>query len=1830
MKHISFQPVCRSTIARIRTLGYALRMAALLAGLITLPLVTNVATHTAMPPLTAHAWQQDLLTFAATALAELLPTPSVAAAGSASSGAATPATAELGEALREPPRLALHASAGGVLESAALAPAAQAATDIDLITNISSDKSVVLGGEPIIYTVVVENRGPATATNADWKVTINSAAFIANTACVASGGATCPASFSTTATFPPQVTSTIPTIPADGVVTLTFEAKTWSTTGDSKSISTVTANGQTDANTTTNEADINISVIPALLSYGINKTIARYENAAGTTVVTPASGNYVIYNVVITNNGVDDIYNLSTRDRTGVETGTGTVPAPPPVRGTVSLLSGFLRDFYAIGTTLESITCVGTTNGATCPADITYTEQTLDTDAFAIPYMPGRTRAAVGNPAGNPVSTVTLEVRERIGQVQCSTNAGTYRTIVNEASVSSTDNGFTLTNVETAGLGAPYGPGDSSDNTSTVRFNVNAPVCPQYDIATQITHSATQAGSGVDANAPYAYTVTVTNNGPDTVSNMPFVFGLHDTNSYFTMNSVFADDGWVNFPTIDENISCVASGGAVCPTGYTYQQQETDGGGAWEQSSGFYWPDSKAIIPSMPSGGTLVFSVTGTMGELNICGRPQDYRAYAHALPNLQMGETNIEIPTTIFEDYYQNYNGINNPPAGSYYGNNGYSLWTQWNTGVLCNQGNEDFDLSVQLLGPYANPNDATPIAGPVAPGQLVYFRARVANLDDGNDILDFIDPAVANPLTQATAGMQLMWPIPGDLPAWLDGATGGWGNADANYFHPLDPLPGSVAYQILYPDQYVAPYSAQELDVPWAALQEVGVLCQNTTGGAQCPDTNEETLIGNFAGFVNADGSVPGNVFALGVPTAGYVQPEMAEYELGSLHLPLGATMEFVAPYRMPSPTVGCVPGGEIYTWRTTDRPGAFIDGYAPETHTTIFDERTLANNESYVDAQIEIPACVTAIQIDKQIVSPAASNILPASGLVQYTIDLTYPAAATQALDVARFTDTPTVDCSNSLLGSGCVNWEIVSFDSCTVTSGSAVCPTQLPIGQQLAQNGTQTPIAAGAIDTSWGTPNATSVANGAAFNPGSSIRITLTAQASNEVSPIAVLHNEAAFASDPASSLFGGGLYTEDAVSVSPPSPDSMVMRKQVSPSDAQRGETIVYTVEIINNGPSDGQGAVLTDALPADLLTSNPAGFANWTCTALTTAPPLFKAPNTADCANVTVTNNGAAGIQVEMTGSWPLNSGYRFTFEAIAPDAGVSVDNTAVLTPPPATSTQRFGVAQDSTTNVRTPDTPSLAMAKVLNTPQPIYVGQVVSFSIIITNTGTSPVATIPLTDTYDTDYLSYYAGQGATLAPDDDIDDGQLNWSDVTGANDLGPGEVVTITVPFVLTTQTSSLGRQAPCTTLGAACNLATISDSATITASAPISGSVEAKSTLGDYVWYDVNSNGLKDDGDTGINGVLVNLYVDGLHGNPLDGIAQPGEYITSTTTAPDAGGIGDDTGTGNLDGYYDFAVSDGNIYIVEIDAANFALNGALEGYIYTGDNGSGSAYNGPELRVISDLLPTGVYDYNDADFPYGRPNGSLAVRKVLNTPEALRINDVMSFTIIITNTSNVTLTAIPLEDRYSSLFMNYQSAAPAPMTTTAGILQWTNVAPGAGLAPSDTVSVDVYFTAQADTTLLNATAPCIQAAAAPNLARVQNALAGVAPVTPDTDDTSCDSVQILNPTGVQLAARSLLQTADGVLVRWQTSNESSIRGFRVWRVNGVTNVERTHEMIVAKVAGQSSGANYTWLDAKAQLRAGDVYLLEISKHDGTSEYVIIDKQAGIDLFLPLVAR
>ena len=193
-----------------------------------------------------------------------------------------------------------------------------------------------------------------------------------------------------------------------------------------------------------------------------------------------------------------------------------------------------------------------------------------------------------------------------------------------------------------------------------------------------------------------------------------------------------------------------------------------------------------------------------------------------------------------------------------------------------------------------------------------------------------------------------------------------------------------------------------------------------------------------------------------------------------------------------------------------------------------------------------------------------------------------------------------------------------------------------------------------------------------------------------------------------------------------------------------------GETAYFTITITNTGDVRLYPVTTEDPLATNCelgnITLEPGASTEFTC---------FKENITADFTNViTVTGQPVDNTNQPLPGIGPVSA---------SDDADVDVM------------------------------APEIALTKVLNTPSPVRLYDPISYTIRITNTGDGWVTVLPLTDTYDTTYLSF---QNASTSPDDGTDDGQLDWSDVTDAlGDLQPGASVMITLTFKANGDTTSL---------------------------------------------------------------------------------------------------------------------------------------------------------------------------------------------------------------------------------------------------------------------------------------------------------------------------------------------------------------------------------------------------------------------------------------------------
>ncbi len=136
------------------------------------------------------------------------------------------------------------------------------------------------------------------------------------------------------------------------------------------------------------------------------------------------------------------------------------------------------------------------------------------------------------------------------------------------------------------------------------------------------------------------------------------------------------------------------------------------------------------------------------------------------------------------------------------------------------------------------------------------------------------------------------------------------------------------------------------------------------------------------------------------------------------------------------------------------------------------------------------------------------------------------------------------------------------------------------------------------------------------------------------------------------------------------------------------------------------------------------------------------------------------------------------------------------------------------------------------------------------------------------------------------------------------------------------------------------------------------------------LGNRVWNDVNNNGLLDAGESGIDGVTINLYYDANRNGTIDG-----SETTPLATTTTSGG-----------GFYNFINLDPGDYLVEIPASNFTAGNAL------GPSGTQPAFRSSTGIVGS---ATGPYeaapdpDNNVDNDDNGTTDGSGNVRSAIIT-------------------------------------------------------------------------------------------------------------------------------------------------------------------------------------------------------------------------------------------------
>jgi len=148
--------------------------------------------------------------------------------------------------------------------------------------------------------------------------------------------------------------------------------------------------------------------------------------------------------------------------------------------------------------------------------------------------------------------------------------------------------------------------------------------------------------------------------------------------------------------------------------------------------------------------------------------------------------------------------------------------------------------------------------------------------------------------------------------------------------------------------------------------------------------------------------------------------------------------------------------------------------------------------------------------------------------------------------------------------------------------------------------------------------------------------------------------------------------------------------------------------------------------------------------------------------------------------------------------------------------------------------------------------PSPV-VGGTITGVVTICNTGNVPLVTLPLQYVYDTNQLLFVS---ATPAPDDSVNDGILNWTDL-GA--LAPGECLQLILEFVTLRDgvLTNLVSTSPTTAPG-------VGNPPPQTS--PASGVVLPSCPPGvnGVVWYDLDTDGQQGPFEPGVAGVSIGLF------------------------------------------------------------------------------------------------------------------------------------------------------------------------------------------------------------------------------------------------------------------------------------------------------------------------------------------------------------------------------
>ena len=234
---------------------------------------------------------------------------------------------------------------------------------------------------------------------------------------------------------------------------------------------------------------------------------------------------------------------------------------------------------------------------------------------------------------------------------------------------------------------------------------------------------------------------------------------------------------------------------------------------------------------------------------------------------------------------------------------------------------------------------------------------------------------------------------------------------------------------------------------------------------------------------------------------------------------------------------------------------------------------------------------------------------------------------------------------------------------------------------------------------------------------------------------------------------------------DSDSVEISNPSYTLTKTRVSPADPDDvivvGEQVVYRITVQNTGDTALVSIPLQDTFDATKFNFVSASIS-----------PDNQSGGTLTWNDITGSSDLAPGNTINV----------NVTLQAIASTGGASSTNTATT----SNVTDENGETlndQTDTAYVKVTQ-PCVSIEKTLLSDTTAPLNSEVIYRITVTNCGDTVLTTVPVTDSFPTDYLDYAS---ATLTPDSiNESGGTLSWDDVTGSSDLGVGDSLTFDVHF------------------------------------------------------------------------------------------------------------------------------------------------------------------------------------------------------------------------------------------------------------------------------------------------------------------------------------------------------------------------------------------------------------------------------------------------------------